>query len=330
MAYTVSFVTEGRETECSICDYVVVYPFTFDQQGKLQNQPQRAVAFFNLITTQIAAGRARPRQTMELPPGRANFSVMNEGHRVLELQGFKVVAAGTPASLDRSRATWMVRGTPEPDVRVEFDPVAYSFERFGRTTAANAYWGAEIKEATGELLLRASLSVPVYDYKPLHLSEYFAFGPAGASEGGSIFSWLLDQSVAPAEGGVGVGVSRRPLEDLVVTDLTNGETNQVFGGGLEQETTRGAVFAMNGGILRAEWPTVAALIRGLAEARVDDAAGVRFLQQLPAGEVYQTVEGTMRADTRATVEFAIATPDFEGIVVWGLPGKREGIVPMHR
>ena len=328
MAYKVYFEAVGQGYHCFISDYLVVYPFSFDQQGRLSNQPQQAVAFFNLITTQVAAERSRRRQTRELPLGKADFKVMNEEHEVLNLNGFKVVAASTPASLDRSRATWVLRGAQEGEVTVEFYPLRYSFSKFGKTTPGNAYWGAELRDA-GEVLLHASLSVPVYGYQSQHLSEYLALGPAGAADG-SIFSWLLQQTGSPKEGGDNVAVGGR-LRDLVVRDLTNDETNQVFGGDKrETQNTKGAVFVMNGNILGAEWPTVAELVRELGEESADDEAAIRFLQRLPGAVLYQTVVGTMLPDTRATGEFAIATPDFEGIMVWGLPDTRADVVPMHR
>ena len=332
MAHSLRF----NDVSCAIADYLVVYPFTLNGSGCLLVQPHRATAVFSLISAQVPANVVRVQETKALPT-TGDFAVWDDEQRteILKFSKFDVKLASTPASLDRSVATWLLRGALDIGVSLDFQPLKSRFANF----AKRRFWGATL-EADGNELLHASLSMPVYSMEHRHIVEYCALGPAGSADD-SVFAWVARNGAAPVAigaGGVKAQAGANPLGKLTVKDLGNQQTTSFFGGddgglmqiaGSGERPARGAVFVMNGSVLRAQWPAVVAVIRDMASANNEGQWG-GVMERLPMAELYQSVSGTAAADKRTTADFSIETPDYEGIALWGLGSRGGADIPIHR
>ena len=346
MPHTLHF--DGESVD--IAEYLVVHPFTFDpNSGQLLIQPHLATAVVNLVTTQIQKKDGRKQQTIGLPTNSANFEIHDNENTIMVLSGFEVRLAVTPASLDMSRAIWFLRGMRDSNVWIDFTPVQARYVQFARNQGANAYWGATLEETAG-VILKASLSVPTYEWQdPIRVSEYLALGPANTHESGdsvaaqgSIFRWLVAQGVPPVIAGDGgiVPVPAGHLNELTVTDQTNGASNTFFGSDWAGQTqvsdannaASGAVFTLNGPILDTQWRSLACLIRELATMPAGDPAVRRLLDRYPVSVIDQSVRTTARPEERESSQFIPKTSCFEGIALWDLMERAgdEPAAPMHR
>ena len=330
-----AYLLKGHTEECEISDYLVVYPFKFDANSNLLAQPHRATAFVSAITTQVAVGSERQRES-DWVSNETNFEIANDdpsyGGTVLSLSDFQARFVSTPASLDRNVATWMLRGQSVPGVSVDFTPIRSEFPNFGEDRDGRAYWGGTL-DSMGKVYLQASLSAPIYRMPDGYVREYCALGPAGTGDD-SIFNWIVDNGVPPTPATSG-GVSAYPaglLSTLTLEDLRTRGKNAFFGsvsGGMAQaKLASGAVFVMNGLSLRASWRALAGFVRDAATCDDDDLC--RLLERLPAWDLYQSADGTALRDRSSTEEFAIKTEDFEGIVLWNLESRGTAAETIHR
>ena len=333
-----------------IADYLVVYPFGFDNQGRLLAEPHRARAFFNLVATQVSQGQDRQRQTRTLA-GIREFAVTNQDERILDLQQFEARVAGTPASLDMSLATWVLSGMQVSNVSVAFTPGGSQYPLFNANRGGRAHWGAELCDEGGQILLRASLSAPVYRIQdPTWISEYFALGPAnsgsqgGAPEDVSIFQRMVSLGLPPIPDGGGVVAqpTQQPLDTFTVKDLTNDVSCKFFGDdadGIAQVgsptlDSKGAVFVTNGRatVRDLRWRALAKLIKHIASADTGDDVDQELMASFPSvREIDQTVNQTAVPETRTTGQFTPTTPDYEGIALWNLEQRGNDQVDfLHR
>ncbi len=304
-----------------VADYLVVQHFRFQNQERLALG--RPCAVFRLVGSGFATEAARAQQTGRLPSEPNEFKVRHGDDVVLRLSDFRAHFAVTAASLDMSVVTWVLVGEPESGT-VEFTPVEQRFPLFGVSEGGHSFWGGKLQErAGGELILKASLSVPTY---VLHrgtrfVGEYLALGPANASGGDgtigaipSIFSWI-------------VGQAGRHVRALEVADLTTGQSDFFFGKAEHDQLSpaEGAVFVMNGTILKSPWKRITDAIRTIPTRNEnwepDTREFTKWIETLPLRGDNETVEESMGRETRRA-EAVAAEADFEGIMLWKLEMRR--------
>ena len=318
--------------QVSIASYLVVYPFEFMAGGEgMVPLPNMAVCFVDAVTTRLRAGQHT--QETERVQAHGDFVISQEGggwlHNVVEMREFDFVWASTPASLDRSRALWVLCGSETAGVGVGFDPRPYEFLEFGADYGTRSYWGATL-EGFGASL-KASLSVPVYDMEHGSVAEYYALGPAASGPKACIFEKIA--SLGGLDPATGRGLEVELPGALTVTDERRQTSNIFFEDrGQLGKDSFGAVFAMNGRILHARWESVREFVRRVVEARVKGGDVLRLVATWPAEILDETVAETMQpaGEAQSPQAFGITTPDFEGIGLWCLKVGAAGQDVLHR
>ena len=317
----------GDTQEWQISSYLLIHPFSFDRtSGNVISQPERARALFGAVSVERPVGGVGFRQRM---PEGGRFRIVNGKTEIAILDEFDVRAISTPCSLDMSRALVVMhaRQREEPQSRITVTPMQCKYADFGRGDRGGIqYWGAELRVGSA-VYLRASLSVPTYRWGTSSLAEYCALGPANSEKAhGSIFGWAVE------EGGRNSGDA--PLPALTIHDVLHGTENELFGvddSGVRQVArARGAVFMMNGLFVDWSWRELARFIQGIVEDQPD---AVELVNLLPGTKVDQSVRHThqpVQDELREPDTVEIDTADFEGIMVWGLDPRDEGMVaPVH-
>ncbi len=333
MPYKLEF--DGNKS-VDIAGYLLVYPFDFEPaEGKLQIAPNGAVAFVNIVTVQMQSSTF-PAASSELP-AMCDFAVTNTvGKQILKMCKFGVQTVGTPASLDMNRAVWVLTGGRNtPDVAISFEPAPSSFPTFAGAERNTFLWGAEIRDGR-EVLLQASLSVPVYDRdietNDTWVRDYFAFGPANSKgQDKSLFAWVAGHGRTPTiddNNQVQVPVGDN-LANIDVADIRRTVTNRFFGPSEQQQvaTARGALFIMNGAIVHTAWRPLWRFIKDV----VSGGDPWEHAQKLPISQLDQTVAQTAKTVEKRQQAFQIDTFDFEGIALWNLARRGDGepAPPMH-
>lgn len=328
----------------AISNYLLIHPFTFDNNnGYLRSLPHEARALFGLAAIQRPGGAADRQDqplavdqplTVDLPRD-SDLEVLNGSDRIANLEAFDVHAVSTPSSLDMSRAV-IVAHARNPNTRITATPMGCRYDDFGRDLGGTRYWGAELSTADDGIMLRASLSVPTYRWDTGCLEEYLALGPAN-SEGpisrsrGSVFDWLVRHGARPP--------ARLPT--LTIHDIVSGVENRLFGddqnGRAQVQQACGAVFMMNGPLVDVKWRKLARFIRGVADTnnpQYEDA--VNLINSFPETELDQSVRETHLRVLGPGARLGrgglgVSTPDFEGIMIWGLTARGEDgrAVPVH-
>ena len=306
-----------------IMDYLVVYPFSFIADEQLEMS--RPCALFRLGGSGFTTDAGREQQTRHLPGEPSDFSIRHGSEVVLRLLDFRAHFAVAAASLDMSALTWVLVGEKQRGT-VEFSPAEQRFPLFGVSEGAHSFWGAKLQErATDEVVLKASLSVPTYVLHSgaRYVAEYLALGPANASGGRdrigsmpSVFSWV-------------VGQAGRRIRTLEVADLTTGQSDFFFGEDERDqvEHAKGAVFVMNGTMLKTPWRQLVGAIRATpsGKERWDPKTRefAQWIEMFPLGAGDETIEETMSRES-ATAEPAAVEADFEGIMLWNLDRRSSG------
>lgn len=311
-----------------INSYLLIHPFSFDRNnGNVTSQPDHARALFGAVTVQRPVGQMGPCQAAMMPGGGA-FRVVNGDQQIASLEAFDVHAISTPCSLDMSRALIVMHASQGRNTRITATPMQCNYADFDKQAAGIQYWGAELK-INGTIYLRASLSVPTYEWGTRCLAEYFALGPANSvGANGSIFRWLVHEG----ELAMGQNAGAR-LPALTIRDVLHGGENELFGmdgpGVQQMAGAQGVVFMMNGLFVDWSWRALARFIRGIVENPRD---AVDLINSLPETKVDQSVRHThqrIQPELRGRDTVAVGTADFEGIMVWGL-GPRDGrVAPVH-
>lgn len=328
------FEANRQPRRWAISSYLLIHPFTFDNNnGNLASVPHEARAFFGLATIQRPGGAAAdgqdPPQTADLPQG-GDFRVLNNDVRIANLRAFDVRAVSTPSSLDMSRAVIVAHARNDPNTQITATPMDCTYQNFGEDVGATRYWGAELSTPDG-IMLRASLSVPTYRWDTGCLEEYLGLGPANShGSDGSIFGWLVDHGAAAQPGS---------LPTLTIHDVVCGVDNRLFGddlnGRAQVANASGAVFMMNGPLVDVKWRTLARFIRGVADGQQGPQDAVDLINLFPETELDQSVRETHLPVLGPGARLGrgglgMSTPDFEGIMIWGLARRGEGrAVPVH-
>lgn len=341
----------ANEGPWAISSYLLIHPFTFDNNnGALQSLPREAWALFGLATIQrpgANADRQDQPQTADLPRD-CDFKVVNGDREIANLRAFDVHAVSTPSSLDMSRAVIVAHARNDPNTKITATPMPCEYEEFGEDVGSTRYWGAELSTSDG-IMLRASLSVPTYRWDTGCLEEYIALGPANSNgSDGSVFDWLVDHGSRSATAEDGSPTQDRSLPTLAIHDVVCGVDNKLFGddpsGRAQVRRARGAVFMMNGPLVDVRWRTLARFIRKVvvggtgpqADGRTGLQNAVDLISSFPETELDQSVRETHLPVLGSGARLGrgglgVSTPDFEGIMVWGLTARRgEGrAVPVH-
>lgn len=328
MAHYLKFdVDTTTSRSWAISNYLLIHPFTFDNNsGELRSLPREARALFGLATIQRPGGGADQQDqphTADLPRG-CDLRIDNRDNEIANLRAFDVRAVSTPSSLDMSRAVIVAHARNDPRTRITATPMSCDYRAFGADVGAVRYWGAELSTADG-IMLRASLSAPTYRWDTGCLEEYLALGPANSrGSHGSVFDWLVRHGARPPAA----------LPALTIYDVVSGIENQLFGddenGRAQVQQARGAVFMMNGPLVDLKWRKLARFIRGVAGNPPD---AVDLINSFPETELDQTVRETHRQALGQLGHggLGVNTPDFEGIMIWGLTARGEDgrAVPVH-
>ena len=315
----------------AISSYLLIYPFTFNRvTGDLDSQPTEAWALFGLAATgrpgRHTDPQYRPQTTdfrLDSPETRnksCDFKVLNDDAAIANLKAFDVYAVSTPSSLDMSRAVIVAHASNNPNTGITTTPLRCVYDEFGADRGIGRYWGAELSTSNG-IILRASLSVPTYQWNTGFLKEYVALGPANSrGSDGSIFNWLVNQD--------------RWLPTLTIGDVVSQVKNKLFGGDdsgrAQVKQASGAVFMMNGPLVHVRWRTLVRFIRNVAGPARQDA--VDLINLFPETMLDQSVYETHMPDVvHGRRELGVSTQDFEGIMIWGLTRRdgEEAPLPLH-
>ena len=343
----------ANEEPWAISSYLLIHPFKFDNNnGALQSLPDKAWAVFGLATIQrpgANADRQDQPQTADLPRG-CDFKVVNGDREIANLRAFDVHAVSTPSSLDMSRAVIVAHARNDPNTKITATPMPCEYEEFGEDVGSTRYWGAKLSTSDG-IMLRASLSVPTYRWDAGWMEEYIALGPANSNgSDGSVFDWLVDHGSrsATAKDGSQQDRSLPFLPTLAIHDVVCGVDNKLFGddlsGRMQVRRARGAVFMMNGPLVDVRWRTLARFIHKVVNGATGSQAdgrprlqnAVDLISSFPDTELDQSVRETHLPVLGSGARLGhgglgVSTPDFEGIMIWGLAARREEgrAVPVH-
>lgn len=339
---------DGWEHE--IADYLMVCPITFGANRKLALNVRDMGAMVNLVSAGMQAQDADWSSLTDAVRDATNFTVMDDdGENILKMTGFEVAVAHTPACLDARGASWLLKPVDsiQSPAEVEFHPGPYDgFTEFGGGSGNWIFGGTEVS-GDGKVLLRASLSAPVYRTSGSQtiLKEYAAFGPANSQcesdrDVSSLFQWMIGQAWPDRPGRNKTGASRSVgrLRQIVVRDVRSARSHTLFDAQMPipRSGVAGALFVASGaGLLNAPWRSLLSVVRAVASVGRRSATAlsdgldpawqfgrdfrpVARAIDLVVSQTSQQRQQSRLDSTDSTIDSMDSTIEYEGILLWDL------------